>query len=254
MTLIALSVLIIAALVFALLKWRRTSYTLYLISLLTFLAIGCGFLPNIMLANLQSPYAEPATAEWNKRNAIVILGAGTVKIPSAGRPEIDIFGYGRIAKGASLYNECKQKNNECKIIVSGGDARNNGISEASIYSAQLRGLGVSNDDLLLEDRSMNTWQNAQFSSQLLQSLKVDRILLVSSGTHLRRSVLYFSHFGVSVVPARADYVVAPTSVFPAAFNFALADFAIHEYVGIVRYHLYNALGWNAAAAKHPGAV
>jgi hypothetical protein len=29
----------------------------------------------------------------------------------------------------------------------------------------------------------------------------------------------------------------------------MADVALHEYAGIARYHLYNAMGWNVAATK-----
>jgi hypothetical protein len=36
-----------------------------------------------------------------------------------------------------------------------------------------------------------------------------------------------------------------------AYNFALTDFALHEWIGIARYHVYNALGWNPARI-HPG--
>ena len=39
---------------------------------------------------------------------------------------------------------------------------------------------------------------------------------------------------------------------PLSYNFAMADLALHEYTGIVRYHVYNAMGWNVQATK-PGA-
>ncbi|MBN4747341.1 YdcF family protein, partial [Pandoraea nosoerga] len=36
-----------------------------------------------------------------------------------------------------------------------------------------------------------------------------------------------------------------------AYNFALMDYALHEWIGIARYHVYNALGWNPERI-HPG--
>jgi hypothetical protein len=39
-------------------------------------------------------------------------------------------------------------------------------------------------------------------------------------------------------------------VVPLAYNFAVADIALHEYLGIMRYHVYNALGWNSAPSQH----
>ncbi len=91
---------------------------------------------------------------------------------------------------------------------------------------------------------MNTWQNAQFSRAVLEQYKPERTVLVSSAIHLRRSLLYFAHFGMTPIPARADDLQATASPLPMAYNFALTDFALHEWIGIARYYVYNALGWN----------
>jgi hypothetical protein len=61
--------------------------------------------------------------------------------------------------------------------------------------------------------------------------------------------MYFAHFGIDTTPVCADYLSASMSLLPAAYNFTVADFAIHEYIGVARYHVYNALGWNAPAVR-----
>jgi uncharacterized SAM-binding protein YcdF (DUF218 family) len=96
---------------------------------------------------------------------------------------------------------------------------------------------------------MNTWQNAQFTRPLLQRYNADRVLLVSSGIHLRRSMLYFSHFGINAIPVRGDYLRAIFSPLPRSYNFAVADFALNEYIGILRYYAYNMLGWNSVRIR-----
>jgi uncharacterized SAM-binding protein YcdF (DUF218 family) len=78
------------------------------------------------------------------------------------------------------------------------------------------------------------------------------LVLVSSGIHMRRSALYFSHFGVHPATVRSDYVGALMSPLPLAYNFLLTDLAPHEYVGLLRYQLFQLLGWNINA-RHPGA-
>jgi len=70
---------------------------------------------------------------------------------------------------------------------------------------------------------------------------------------VRRSVLYFSHFGVRPLGVRADYGRAPVSLLPQAYSIMMADVAIHEYLGVLRYHVYNWLGWNVRAVE-PGAL
>ncbi|WP_321939228.1 YdcF family protein [Paraburkholderia sp. J8-2] len=246
MTLVVLLVAIAIATCFAALEWRRTSRALYAAAFALFLAVGCGPVPAWLLTNLQSAYAVHPTVQWSKRNAIVVLGAGTQKIPRAGVVEPGIFSYSRIVEAAALYRDCRMTGADCKVIVSGGDPRHNGESEASVYRAALLRLGVKSADVLSEPDSMNTWQNAQFTRALLQRYQPDEILLVSSAIHLKRSTLYFSHFGVDAIPVRADYLRAVLSPLPLSYNFVLADIALHEYAGIARYTLYNMLGLNAA--------
>jgi uncharacterized SAM-binding protein YcdF (DUF218 family) len=111
----------------------------------------------------------------------------------------------------------------------------------------LQELGVNREDIVLEQRSLNTWQNAQFTAEILQARAVDQVFLVSSGLHLHRAVMYFKRFGVSVQPVRADYVAAKMTLLPQAYNFLVTDLALHEYTGVLQYFIYEKLGWNVSA-------
>jgi uncharacterized SAM-binding protein YcdF (DUF218 family) len=252
MTLTVLLILVLLAIALALSKWRRCSRALLVLTAILWLAIGCGPVPIGLLTGLQSAGAADAPIAWGQRNAIVLLGAGTVRTAD-GQVEAKLSAYGRISKAAMLYRACRQSGRLCKVEVSGGDARGLGKSEAAVYADDLRQLGVEPADLLLESRSMNTWQNAQFSEPLLKQWSADRVLLVSSAFHLRRSMLYFAHFGIRATPVPADYVNGEMSWLPLSHNFTMADVALHEYAGIARYHWYNAMGWNVKATK-PGAL
>jgi uncharacterized SAM-binding protein YcdF (DUF218 family) len=242
-------ILIMLAIVLALLKRRRGSRVMLALALIGFLAVACGPVPAWLLEHLQAPYAANAPVTWGQRNAIVLLGAGTVRLPHDGAVEASLMAYGRIDKAAALYHDCRAAGHECRVEVSGGDARGTGRSEAAVYADALGALGVDASDLMREGRSMNTWQNAQFSAALLKSFAPDRVLLVSSGFHLRRGTLYFDHFGLDAVPERADYASAELSWWPLSYNIAMADLAAHEYVGVWQYHWYNLMGWNAKAVR-----
>lgn len=61
--------------------------------------------------------------------------------------------------------------------------------------------------------------------------------------YLKRSLLYFSFFDIRAIPVLADYMKAYFSVAYLAYNF-IADLALHEYVGIIRFSIYNFFGWN----------
>ncbi|OZI67239.1 YdcF family protein [Bordetella genomosp. 11] len=246
MTLTLLIAILAIATLCIVLHRRRVGAALYLAALVLFLAVGCGPVPAWLLGGLQSPYQGRPAFEWGTRNAIVLLGAGTARIPGTGQFEPGVFAYPRLVEAASLYLDCRKARMDCKIVASGGDAQRYGKPEASVYRDALVRLGIPAVDILLEPNSLNTWQNAQFTGPMLRSHGADRVLLVSSGIHMRRSLMYFAHFGIDAIAARADYLTAVSSWLPLSYNFAVADFALHEYIGIARYHVYNAMGWNAA--------
>ena len=211
---------------------------------LLFALVGCGVLPRLLLQRLQAPYALRPALTWAPHNAIVLLTGDSIDVPGD-KVEPGMSAYGRITEAAVLYRACRQAQVGCKLLVSGGDPAHLRTTLAASYGDVLRGLGVPVDDLVLESRSNNTWQNAQFSRPLLAQMDTPRIWLVSSAWHLRRSVLYFDHFGIVAMPVRADYLRGQISLWPSSSNFVLMDIALHEYLGIARYHEYNLLGRNS---------
>lgn len=225
---------------------RRLAVTAGALALLLFLLVGCGVLPRLLLQQLESPYALRPALDWAPNNAIVLLTGDSVYVPGD-KVEPSMSAYARITEAAVLYRDCRLAKAGCKLLVSGGDPAHMETTLAVSYGAVLLQLGVPAGDLILEARSNTTWQNAQFSRPLLAALDRPRVWLVSSAWHLRRSVLYFGHFGIEATPIRADYLRGNISGRPSASNFVLTDIALHEYLGVARYHVYNQLGWNAPA-------
>lgn len=251
MTQLIVLVLILLAAGCSLLRWRKTTGVLVILAIALFVSIGCGPVPTLFLNDLQAEYSANAVIHEAHSTAIILLGDGTERFNGRDGMAIEpvALAYGRIAKALELYRACKQKNSGCTILVTGGDPQHHGATEAEVYGALLQRLGVDSSDLLLETRSLNTWQNAQYTAALLTAHPADQVFLVTSGLHLRRSVLYFGRFGIHGQPVRADSVSALSSVIPVSYNFLLTDLAIHEYVGVWRYYVYEAMGWNAAATK-----
>ncbi|HEY9131243.1 MAG TPA: YdcF family protein [Dyella sp.] len=227
-------------------RWRRRrSGTLAIGAAVVFLVLtGCGPLSRWMLHDLQDAYVTREPVTWSERNAIVLLAAGSERLPDE-QIEPTLFAYGRIATALAMYRDCHASGHDCKLLVTGGDPQRHGTAEAVVYGRLLERMGVPVSDQIVESRSNSTWQNAQFSRPLLESYRPGRIWLVTSGIHMRRSLLYFDHFGIRPQPVRGDYVHASWGVWPSTWNVALADAALHEYLGIARYRVYNMLGMNA---------
>src|SRR5260363_435076 len=127
MTFILLLVLLLIAAGCALLKWVRTSGFFCCAAGLFFWSVGSGLPAQWLLTDLQAAYANDAPPEWGKRNAIVMLGAGTVQIPDAHQVEAGTLAYARILKTFALYQACRKSGQRCTVIVSGGDAQHHGL-------------------------------------------------------------------------------------------------------------------------------
>lgn len=228
--------------------YRRWAIASGGLALALLLAVGCGPVTSLLLYRLQRGYGSSVEqVHWRDRNAIVVLGAGTIEAPD-GTLEPRIFALGRLLKGYMLYRDCRAGGHDCKLLLSGGNPQHNRGAEAVVYAAQLHGMGVPSSDLLVESRSNNTWQNAQFSRPLLAAYAPQQVWLVTSAFHLHRALLDFHHFGIEPFPIASDYLRANSTWMPQAWNLALADVAIHEYLGMAQFYMYEAMDWNAPAA------
>jgi uncharacterized SAM-binding protein YcdF (DUF218 family) len=208
--------------------------------------IGIGIVPALQLSATQLDSPLPAVT-WRDKNTIVVLGAGTVARSKTSGPDVPVYGYGRIVMAASAYNDCRAHGKDCHIIVSGGDPEHHGAAEATVYGATLLALGVPQSAVTLETQSRNTWQNAAFSTRLIPTDR--QIVVVTSGIHLRRALIFFEHFRTGAEGIAADRLAPSIGPLQMGYNFFVADALLHEEIGLLEYHVYNALGWNK---RQPG--
>lgn len=225
-----------AAVSFAL-KMHRFSLAALCLNLALFLFIGSGIFPRILLEGLQT-HQQLSHPKWKENNLIILLGSGAIewsdKMPENKSKHVsaESFAYSRIHEATRLYYDCKAHSSRCRILISGGDAAGIGISEALVMLNELQEVGVKTTDIITETQSLNTFQNARFSSELIHKDNFDRLLLVTSGTHMRRSLLLFSYFNIEPVPAPADHLSVRTSSWKYLYyNFFVTDLSLHEYIG-----------------------
>ena len=70
-------------------------------------------------------------------------------------------------------------------------------------------LGVPASAILLEDKSRNTREDAQFTKELLAEHGFSKILLVTSAMHMPRALALFQAQGITVIPAVTDFDAIP---------------------------------------------
>ncbi|MBY7649887.1 MAG: YdcF family protein [Candidatus Liberibacter europaeus] len=216
-----------------------TSWISFIIASVLIMCIGCGPIPALLLENLQYQYKDGLPSpKWKKDNIIVLLGNGKTIIRKSNVVDIEPSpqSYSRIFETMRLYKLCKQNLKNCTIIISGGDPQNYSISEAVVYGKKLLESGIEQKDIKLETESFNTFQNAKLSLSIVKSIMKKKsdtnIILVSSAYHLKRSQLYFNHFGIKTIASRSDYINVHYRIIPSIFNFHLTAIALKEYIGI----------------------
>ena len=105
---------------------------------------------------------------------------------------------------------------------------------------QLVQMGVAAEDIIVEDSSRNTFENAQFSSKLLAEDGYDEIVLVTTASHLPRAVRCFEATGLKVTASGCEYQAAKfnwavVSFLPSPDGAAAVHRAFHEWIGITLY-------------------
>lgn len=140
----------------------------------------------------------PATdnaASLPTADAIVVLGGG--HYGWLDRPEFypQALKYSRVAAGARAW----QAHRAPLVILSGGGGGGQG-SEARRMADAMERLGVPASALLLEERSRDTRDNAEYTADIAHRHGLRRMLLVTSSLHMPRASLLFREAGIEVVP------------------------------------------------------
>jgi len=103
-------------------------------------------------------------------------------------------------------------------------------------------LGVPESQMLFEDASRNTYENAVFTQNLVHPRQDEKWLLVTSAFHMPRSIGIFRALGMNPVAYPVDYrtdgdwtdFLPPGDGAQAIRN---VELALKEYVGLVAYRL-----------------
>lgn len=236
----------LAVVIIALLKRKNKRKNLRigvgLFTILMIIFIGNGFLGKLTSGYLQKNYVNTIV---NKNGAaqnpvIVVLGGGVVDFEHT--EKLHTMSYSRMVTAYQLYDEYRKNNLPCKILISGKGRGH--TSEAELFSENFKKMGVSDADIIKEDKSMNTYENAKYSSKILQQLAPSDIYLVTSGFHMRRSVVLFQTFGLNPVPQASDFIDTEITIFPNSYNAAFTFVMLKEVLGIWQVQLYNGLGLN----------
>ena len=81
--------------------------------------------------------------------------------------------------------------------------------EAVVIERQLADWGIAKDRIILEDRALNTRENALYSHEIARAHGFSRVLIVTSAFHMTRAEACFAAVGMKVDTLAVDYRAHP---------------------------------------------
>jgi uncharacterized SAM-binding protein YcdF (DUF218 family) len=150
---------------------------------------------------LRHPPVTPADTQ--SAGAIVLLGGG-VAPPYPPLYWMDLNDAAdRVVHAARLWHAGKAP----LIVSSGGGGPYIGGPQTpgDAMADLLVELGVPRDAIVVEGRSRNTYENARYSKEILDARGIRDVLVVTSASHMTRSLAVFRTLGFDAIPAATDY-------------------------------------------------
>jgi uncharacterized SAM-binding protein YcdF (DUF218 family) len=139
---------------------------------------------------------------------------------------------------------------KARIVYSGGNANlvfDDKAKETDYARAVFESLGISGERLMMEGRSRNTQENAEFSKALAAPKNGERWLLVTSAYHMPRSVGVFRKAGFAVEPYPVDWRVGGRPDLLAFSIYSIeglgrVEVALREWMGLAAYRISGKTG------------
>ena len=193
----------------------------------------------LMLNPLEERFTRPALP--SRIDGIIVLGGGFEGAVNLARGGYELNGGGdRFVEAAVLARRFP----EARIVVSGGSGAVvlRGKADADTASDLLGALGVAAERLVLENRSRNNYENAEFTSALVRQKPGEIWLLVTSAFHMPRAMGLFRKAGFAVLPWPTDYRTSGregVGIFRDVPVDALqtTTIALREWIGLTAYFL-----------------
>lgn len=148
----------------------------------------------------------------------------------------------RLVETAILYKTGKIK----KIIISGGSVYKGRPKEADFLYKELLLLGIPAEDLIIENNSRTTYENALFTKKIVDALKIKPpFVLVTSALHEPRAEKVFAKAGLLVIPYPSDFRVLDKKFYfddyfiPSVTVINDWGFFLKEVIGVLGYKLFG---------------
>jgi uncharacterized SAM-binding protein YcdF (DUF218 family) len=231
---LCLEILIIGLILLWLTPKKRGGKVIVSLGVTLLILLSYGAFTDVLLKPLEYRYPpllnlkDLAEVRW-----IAVLGGGHTSDPQMpSNSQLSGSSLSRLVEGIRAHKSLPGS----KLILSGG-ALYDPVSDAKALADVALMLGVDRQNLILETLSKDTEDEARLIKKIVGN---DPFVLVTSASHLPRSMALFRKLGMQPIPAPTDYGVRekqeaginPGMVFPNAGELGNAETAVYEYLGL----------------------
>lgn len=228
---ICLDILLIGLFILWFTRRQKTGKIIVSIGVILLTTISYDAVSDMLLRTLESKY-PPITnvSAFSNVKWVVVLSGGHSTDPKLSvTDQLSGASLVRLVEGIRLYRELSNS----KLLLSGGGVFSS-TSEAGAMAKMAMALGIDKNDLVLESKSKDTKDQAAFIQKIIGK---DRFILVTSASHMARSMALFQSKGMNLIPAPIGYRVkdklkiSPADFFPSAKGIDKMERVVYEYLG-----------------------
>jgi uncharacterized SAM-binding protein YcdF (DUF218 family) len=201
----------------------------------------------VLIRPLEDRFPARSFDDFHNPEGIIALGGGlNARLTRARGPTALSSSGARVTEALALAYHFPN----ARLVFSGGsaDLLGNGLSEGDVAKVFFSELGLPTDRLAIERKSRDTFENAQFTRDLVKPRAGDMWILVTSAFHMPRAVASFEKAGFEVTPYPVDYLTVGDSMdywhytLNPLNSLPLIDVAVREWVGLTAYWLSGKTG------------
>lgn len=237
----SLGLVLLGFLLLLILRKKRYGRVLIVAGFLLIMSLSLCPVADFLLRPLEEQYQPLKITQTNKANIdikkikwIVVLAGGQnndLNLPVSSRLSDDSLS--RMVEGVRLSRLLPNS----KLLVSGGGAFSN-FSEARTMRLFALEMGVKASSIVMEGESRDTAHQALLIKKIMGESMREPIILVTSASHMPRSMALFKKQGFNPVAAPAGFLVKNNMeknffhYLPSEQNFYKSHRAVYEYLGL----------------------
>lgn len=147
----------------------------------------------VLISFIVASYINRIPLPWKTYDYIIVLGSGLInghKVPPLLASRID--------KGMHLFRRFHSVKHPVKIIFTGGQGSDEQLAEGRAMADYALAKGLPEEQIIVEDKAVNTYENLLFSKQLIEKEAAEPYdtIVVTNNYHVFRALLWAKIVGL----------------------------------------------------------